>query len=68
MSSIGRSKVSAATAAVAWARVSGLVGDSPTGSEPISSIEAGSVSVSVKPSPAASISISRTCTVSSVRR
>jgi hypothetical protein len=67
LSSIGRSIDSAATAATAWARVCGLVGDSPTASLPISSMDAGSVSVSVKPSPAASISISRTWTVSKVR-
>ena len=39
------------TAATAWASVSALAGASPTGSAPTSSIEAGSVAVSVKPSP-----------------
>ena len=68
LSTTGRSSCSDSTAAVARASVSALAGDSPTGRLATASIEAGSVPVSVKPSPAASISISRTWMVSSMRR
>ena len=46
LSSIGRSRVSAATAATAFARVSALAGGAPTGSAATWSIDAGSVPAS----------------------
>ena len=68
LSSTGRSRLSDATAATALSRVSALGGVSPTGSVRTTSMEAGSVPASLKPSPAAIISSSLVWTVSSVRR